>query len=73
MFCLVIPVFVHVKNAFSVLPPFPGSRAIPQVRHNARKDRRDLYKLIDADYYGYRDDEDGLLAKEEAVAEAQGT
>jgi hypothetical protein len=28
--------------------------------------------LVDADYYGYRDDEDGLLIKAEAAAESLG-
>ena len=44
----------------------------PLVRQHTRKDRRDLYKLIDADYYGYRDDEDGSLVPAEATAEAEG-
>jgi pre-mRNA-splicing factor ISY1 len=30
-----------------------------------------MYKRIDADYYGYRDDEDGILEKLEQVAEKQ--
>lgn len=31
-----------------------------------------MYQRIDADYYGYRDDDDGLLEKLEAEAEAVG-
>jgi hypothetical protein len=31
-----------------------------------------MYQRIDADYYGYRDDDDGLLEKLESVAEAKG-
>ncbi len=31
-----------------------------------RKTRGDLFKRIDADYYGYRDDEDGILLPLEA-------
>lgn len=30
-----------------------------------------MYQRIDADYYGYRDDDDGLLEKLEAEAEAR--
>lgn len=36
-----------------------------------RKTRHQLYKHIDADYYGFRDEEDGTLVKAEAAAEAQ--
>ncbi len=32
-----------------------------------------MYKGIDADYYGFRDDEDGLLEALEAEAEKRGT
>lgn len=31
-----------------------------------------MYKGVDADYYGYRDDEDGLLLTVEAEAEKKG-
>jgi len=34
-----------------------------------RRTRHELYQRIDADYYGYRDDDDGLLEKLEAKAE----
>jgi pre-mRNA-splicing factor ISY1 len=37
-----------------------------------RKTRYELYKDIDADYYGFRDDEDGLLEKLESEAERKG-
>lgn len=29
-----------------------------------------MYKFIDADYYGFRDEEDGVLAQVEGPAEA---
>jgi len=35
-------------------------RIIPDIPKRARFD---LYKCIDADYYGFRDDDDGLLEK----------
>jgi len=34
-----------------------------------RKSRHQLYKHIDGDYYGFRDEEDGSLLKAEAEAE----
>ncbi|ONI04453.1 LOW QUALITY PROTEIN: hypothetical protein PRUPE_6G322400 [Prunus persica] len=39
----------------------------PELRK--RRTRYDIYKRIDASYYGYRDDEDGVLEKVEAPAE----
>ena len=30
-----------------------------------------MYSLVDADYYGFRDDDDGVLEKVEAVAELE--
>lgn len=35
-----------------------------------RRTRKQLYEHIDGDYYGYRDEEDGVLVKVEAEAEA---
>ena len=59
---------------------------LPGVRHNCdgaqpvtqtpalvvqvRRTRKQLYEHIDGDYYGYRDEEDGILIKVEAEAEA---
>lgn len=34
-----------------------------------RRTRKEMYKHIDADYYGFRDEEDGVLEKVEAEAE----
>ena len=36
------------------------------------KTRHELYKGIDVDYFGYRDDDDGVLAPLEAAREAEG-
>ena len=38
----------------------------------ARKTRGELMKDIDADYYGYRDDDDGLLIPLEQEMEQKG-
>ena len=34
-----------------------------------RRTRHQLYQHINADYYGFRDEEDGLLVRVEAAAE----
>ncbi|EFJ14773.1 hypothetical protein SELMODRAFT_423378 [Selaginella moellendorffii] len=36
-----------------------------------KRSRHDMFKCIDADYYGYRDEEDGMLVEVERVAEAR--
>lgn len=50
-----------VRELFEQEPPAPP-----------RKTRGEMMKDIDADYYGYRDDDDGLLLPLEAVAEKKG-
>ncbi|KAL6346063.1 hypothetical protein AAG906_025343 [Vitis piasezkii] len=56
---------------FGAAKKLPGVRELfekpPELRK--RKSRYDIYKRIDASYYGYRDDEDGVLEKVEAPAE----
>ncbi|MBA0608556.1 hypothetical protein Godav_020759, partial [Gossypium davidsonii] len=51
----------------------PGVRELfekpPELRK--RRTRYDIYKRIDASYYGYRDEEDGVLARVEGPAEAK--
>lgn len=36
-----------------------------------RRTRFDMHKAVDADYYGFRDEDDGILVKVEAEAEAK--
>eukprot|EP01105_Mastigella_eilhardi_P026985 TRINITY_DN806_c0_g1_i2.p1 TRINITY_DN806_c0_g1~~TRINITY_DN806_c0_g1_i2.p1 ORF type:complete len:294 (-),score=108.99 TRINITY_DN806_c0_g1_i2:19-864(-) len=43
--------------------------AQPEPSADAKKTKRDVTRLINADYYGFRDDEDGVLEKLEAAAE----
>lgn len=38
-------------------------------RLQVRRTRHELYKFIDADYYGFRDEEDGVLAAVEGPAQ----
>lgn len=56
---------------FGAAKKLPGVKELfekpPELRK--RRSRYDIYKRIDASYYGYRDDEDGVLEKLEAVAE----
>ena len=63
------------------MPPryFGAAKQLPGVRELfekeaprvVRRTRHQLYQHINADYYGFRDDEDGLLEKVEAGAEQQ--
>lgn len=56
---------------------FGAARELPGVRElfektgptETKRSRYDLYKLIDGDYYGYRDDDDGKLQSLESKAE----
>lgn len=58
---------------FGAAKKLPGVRELfdkpPPVKK--RRSRYEIFKRIDASYYGYRDDEDGVLEKLEAVAEAK--
>lgn len=50
-----------VRELFEQEPPPPP-----------RRTRADLMRDVDADYYGYRDDDDGLLMPLEQEAEKEG-
>ncbi|XP_047314356.1 pre-mRNA-splicing factor ISY1 homolog [Impatiens glandulifera] len=56
---------------FGAAKKLPGVKELfdkpPELRR--RRNRHDIYKRIDARYYGYRDDEDGILEKLEGPAE----
>ncbi|KAK6924213.1 Pre-mRNA-splicing factor Isy1 [Dillenia turbinata] len=56
---------------FGAAKKLPGVRELfekpPELRK--RRSRYDIYKRIDASYYGYRDEEDGILVKLEGPAE----
>lgn len=54
--------YTGVRELFEQEPPPPP-----------RKTRAELMKDIDADYYGYRDDDDGILTPLEQNEERQGT
>ncbi|KOM47009.1 hypothetical protein LR48_Vigan07g071300 [Vigna angularis] len=56
---------------FGAAKKLPGVKELfekpPELRK--RRTRYDIYKRIDASYYGYRDDEDGVLERLEGPAE----
>ncbi|GAY66550.1 hypothetical protein CUMW_249590 [Citrus unshiu] len=58
---------------FGAAKKLPGVRELfekpPELRK--RRTRYDIYKRIDASYYGYRDDEDGVLERVEGPAERE--
>lgn len=56
---------------FGAAKDLPGVRELfeQEPPKAPRKTRGELYKNIDADYYGYRDDDDGILAPLEAEVE----
>jgi len=56
---------------FGAARELPGVRELfeRQIPEEKRRTRGELHQLIDADYYGYRDDDDGLLVKLEKKQE----
>ncbi|XP_068656759.1 uncharacterized protein [Aristolochia californica] len=58
---------------FGAAKKLPGVRELfekpPELKK--RRSRYDIFKRIDASYYGYRDDEDGILEKVEGPAELE--
>jgi pre-mRNA-splicing factor ISY1 len=57
---------------FGAAKDLPGVRELfePDVSHVPKKTRGELMRDVDADYYGYRDDDDGMLEPLEKEAEA---
>jgi len=58
---------------FGAAKDLPGVRELfeQEPPKAPRKNRAELYKNIDADYYGYRDDDDGVLISLETEMEAK--
>ena len=56
---------------FGAAKQLPGVRELfeKEAPRQIRRTRHQMYRHIDADYYGFRDDEDGVLEKVEAPAE----
>lgn len=65
---------VHVTGYkyFGAAKDLPGVRELfePEISHIPKKTRGELMRDVDADYYGYRDDDDGMLEPLEREAEA---
>lgn len=61
------------RRYFGAAKQLPGVRELfeKEAPRVVRRTRHQLYQHINADYYGFRDDEDGLLEKVEAAAEQQ--
>lgn len=59
---------------FGAAKELPGVRELFEQEPAAppRRTRADLMKHIDADYYGYRDDDDGVLSPLEQEVERKG-
>lgn len=59
---------------FGAAKDLPGVRELfePDVSSMPKKTRGELMRDVDADYYGYRDDDDGLLEPLEKEAEMAG-
>lgn len=56
---------------FGAAKQLPGVRELfeKEAPRKVKRTRHELYKFIDADYYGFRDEEDGILAAVEGPAE----
>ena len=56
---------------FGAAKQLPGVRELfeKEAPRQIRRTRHQMFRHIDADYYGFRDDEDGVLEKVEAPAE----
>mmetsp|Transcript_21954 Transcript_21954/g.50595 ORF Transcript_21954/g.50595 Transcript_21954/m.50595 type:complete len:280 (+) Transcript_21954:67-906(+) len=59
---------------FGAAKELPGVRELFQAEAPAppRRTRGDMFKNITPDYYGYRDEDDGVLVRKEAAAEKRG-
>lgn len=60
-----------IRNLIFVRLSFPAA-TFPAAATAPRRTRGDLFKHVDADYYGYRDEDDGILVALEKEAEAEG-
>jgi len=59
---------------FGAARELPGVRELfekQQLENAKKRTRGDLHKLVDAEYYGYGDEDDGLLTKIEAKVEGK--
>jgi pre-mRNA-splicing factor ISY1 len=56
---------------FGAAKQLPGVKELfeKEAPKPVKRSRKDMYSGIDHDYYGFRDEEDGLLLKVEAAAE----
>ena len=56
-----------------IMLPLSTSLFLATGEVETKRSRAELHRSVDADYYGYRDDEDGVLAPLELAVEQKGT
>lgn len=63
--------FVTVARYFGAAKDLPGVRELLQqsAPQQPRRKRGELLKYVNADYYGYRDEDDGVIVPLEQAAE----
>lgn len=56
---------------FGAAKQLPGVKELFEIEpvKASRRTRHQMHKLIDPDYYGFRDEDDGVLVAQEATAE----
>jgi pre-mRNA-splicing factor ISY1 len=71
MLYIIVALLTRMCRYFGAARNLPGVRELfqPKEQKAPKRTRAELYRDIDADYYGYRDDEDGILVRMEAEAE----
>ena len=70
--CTLFPTYFNILYDTLTVSPPPPSLPLLDVKP-PRKNRGELAKSVDADYYGYRDEEDGVIVPLEQEAERKGT
>lgn len=58
-----------VKELFEAVAIEEAEEAVEAEKRKAKRTRADMYRAIDPDYFGYRDEEDGALLKYEKELE----
>lgn len=66
-----ITLFMLARRYFGAAKQLPGVKELfeKEAPRQLRRTRHQMYAHINADYYGFRDEEDGVLEKVEAEAE----
>ena len=63
----------YIEHPLDLLLPVSSLCVLSAAAHKAaRKTRGELAKMVDADYYGYRDEDDGIIVPLEQEREKEG-